>query len=265
MSTVIAVNNAKGLSFVHNLNYESRGISVEKLIRNSIKHHNINHHFDLTVWTGDGPHQYFPSFSTINKNYANTFPCFVYDGWPECGLYDYDETCNSFQNTKPDCNKIGWIGYPGNIQVRAKFISDYANTYFSEAKSMDWTRDGGAELWKHTPTYMTYQSQIDCWKYLLDMEGCGWSARTKVLLRSPRIVFIVDRPYEEWWYEHLIPWKHYVPVKRDLSDLEENYITIENNESLQQYINVEQRKFAQTYLTNSAALTQIKLLCTAHS
>jgi hypothetical protein len=90
------------------------------------------------------------------------------------------------------------------------------------------------------------------------MEGNGWSARLKVLLSSPRIVFIAERPYEEWFFEYLEPWKHYVPVKRDLSDLLTNYDIIEKDIRLQDYIKSNAVDFKNLYLTRTAAENRIK-------
>jgi len=257
MSTVTAKCYKGQLHFIHKNNYESRGLSIERLIRESVDKYNIEKKFNFTVWTGDVPQGRLLSFSTARKNYDKTFPCFVYDGWPEVGLLNYDQTVSSFVDTNPTCNKIGWIGAIV-CDVRKKYMSEYADTYFTEAITNNWNHYKPDELWKNTSTFLSYQDQIDRWKYLLDIEGVGWSARTKVLLSSPRIVFIVDRPYEEWWYQYLEPWKHYVPVKRDLSNLQENYVKIENDVKLQQYIKTEQRAFAKMYLTKDAALKQIR-------
>ena len=68
----------------------------------------------------------------------------------------------------------------------------------------------------------------------------------------------MDRVYQEFWQKNLIPWQHYVPVKRDLSDLEENYLKIEKDKDLQQYIKSEQKKFCQENLLYKHAISQLQ-------
>ncbi len=73
----------------------------------------------------------------------------------------------------------------------------------------------------------TYKSLYDHaeYKYLLDIEGRGWSARLKFLMLTGSVVFIMDRPTGslEYWHADFEPWVHYVPVKRDASNLSEQF------------------------------------------
>ena len=34
----------------------------------------------------------------------------------------------------------------------------------------------------------------------------------------------------QWWYDRLIPWKHYIPVRSDLSDVKERFDWAEANQ-----------------------------------
>jgi len=62
-------------------------------------------------------------------------------------------------------------------------------------------------------------SDLMKYKYLIDIGGNGWSGRLKFLLFSNRPILLVDRKYIEYFYNDLIPYEHYIPVKTDLSDL----------------------------------------------
>ncbi|KZO90802.1 glycosyltransferase family 90 protein [Calocera viscosa TUFC12733] len=55
-------------------------------------------------------------------------------------------------------------------------------------------------------------------KYVLDIDGNGWSARFKRLLTS-RALVLKSTIFPEWWQDRVQPWVHYVPVQVDLSDL----------------------------------------------
>jgi hypothetical protein len=59
------------------------------------------------------------------------------------------------------------------------------------------------------------------YKLILDIDGNAnsWGLFAKLLLGS--CVLKVESVWEEWFYEKLVPWRHYVPVNADLSDLTE--------------------------------------------
>jgi hypothetical protein len=207
----------------------------------------------------DGLPETYYSFCVFNERYHKAFPDYIYVGQKESGLTNYTETVNSFVDTPPKTNKVGWIGALacGDKTPRPKFTEmakEKPDAFEARVLQIPiHTKEG----WKTCVDRMSYQQQVDEWKYLIDMEGCGWSGRFKVLMSSPRIVFFVDRPYQEWYFGYMEPWKHYVPVKRDLSDLYENYLKIENDIELQNYIKANQKEFAQKYLTRAAAEQRI--------
>jgi len=41
------------------------------------------------------------------------------------------------------------------------------------------------------------------------------------LVHLHAVLFQQQLPCEEWWYQLLVPHRHYLPVSKDLSDLEE--------------------------------------------
>ncbi|QRW27592.1 glycosyltransferase family 90 protein [Rhizoctonia solani] len=55
-------------------------------------------------------------------------------------------------------------------------------------------------------------------KYLLDIDGNGWSSRFQRLMTSGAVVFKMSI-FPEWNSDWLIPYYHYVPVQTDYSDL----------------------------------------------
>jgi LPS sulfotransferase NodH len=60
------------------------------------------------------------------------------------------------------------------------------------------------------------------YKAILDMDGNSWSSRFGTLLCYNSVAVKVEPEYVDYFYHDLVPWKHYVPVKADLSDLTEN-------------------------------------------
>jgi hypothetical protein len=58
-------------------------------------------------------------------------------------------------------------------------------------------------------------------RYLIDIDGVAnaWGMFEKLLMGS--CVLKVESPYEQWFYDDIVPWIHYVPVAADLSDLQQ--------------------------------------------
>ena len=57
------------------------------------------------------------------------------------------------------------------------------------------------------------------YKYILDIEGYVSAFRLSSELRMRSVVLIVESDYKLWYSHLLVPYEHFVPVKKDLSDL----------------------------------------------
>lgn len=64
---------------------------------------------------------------------------------------------------------------------------------------------------------MTVTEQARC-KYLVVVDGHSWPDRVKWSLLTGSLLFIATI-YQEWILDQLVPYKHYVPVRADMSDL----------------------------------------------
>jgi hypothetical protein len=95
-----------------------------------------------------------------------------------------------------------------------------------DAQYSEWTMTDDIALGKLSQEYMAKQ-----YKYHIDVGGCSgtsWSGlRWKMC--TGNLVFKIESSMIEWWYSMLIPYKHYIPVKEDLSNLYDQYAYIENN------------------------------------
>ena len=56
------------------------------------------------------------------------------------------------------------------------------------------------------------------YRYMLDVDGNGWSGRFNRLLSTNSVV-LKSTIFPEWYQDRIIPWVHYVPVKVDYSDV----------------------------------------------
>ena len=57
------------------------------------------------------------------------------------------------------------------------------------------------------------------YKYQITLDGTVAAYRLPYILAGDALVLKQDSEYYEHFYKDLEPWVHYVPIKRDLSDL----------------------------------------------
>ena len=267
-----AIKKQDGRLFLHDfLNYETRNQSTLKIITESIEEYRI-HDFDwIIIHTGDrrpdteesdivvdleGRKYFYFSYSTDKKNHLFTIPDFVFDHWRQTGLDDYEDTRNWLKrddHSLPKTNMLGWRGANTNSS-RNQLIAFNDKVNF-DCEFIVWDRTNPERL--IAKNFLSFTEQVESWRYFIDMEGVGYSGRLKLLLASPRLVFIQERTHEEFFFPLLKPWIHYVPLNNDLSNLMENLSIIKNNSELEEEIIFNQRIFSQFYLTRDFAKFQI--------
>ena len=116
-------------------------------------------------------------------------------------------------------NKIGWYGdvhspaaniYEHHTRpLLVNFTTDYPELF-----------DFRHSTCKKCAGY-SMVDQVQKYSFLLDIGGNGLSGRLKYLLFSRRPVFLVDRDCWEYFFPDLIPYTHYIPVFRNLTNLVE--------------------------------------------
>ncbi|ODO03427.1 hypothetical protein L198_02274 [Cryptococcus wingfieldii CBS 7118] len=79
------------------------------------------------------------------------------------------------------------------------------------------------------------------YRYVVDVDGNGWSSRFRRLLQGNNVVF-KSTLCPEWFDTLLIPWYHYVPVKMDYSDFFDIISYFEGSPSGDIYGNDDQAK-----------------------
>lgn len=69
------------------------------------------------------------------------------------------------------------------------------------------------------------------YKYLIDVDGYAAAWMSFFLkLASKSLVLKIESDYEQWFYNKVTPWKHYIPLLKDLSDIEDIYDWLVNND-----------------------------------
>ena len=238
--------------------YETRNPSTIWCVYNADKIYNWPNFSKLHIFTHDYQRTNELTYSNTKNDYSTMAPDFNFCNWKEVGLNDYEECTKQMDNvgkTTFEINKVGWIGNLDTNEIRKKlFDIGKANTDLFDIMSVNWQKTHNQTVTARN--YISMQDLVQKYSILLDIEGYGYSGRLKYLFWSHRPVLLVDRPHKEFFYEHLIPWEHYIPVERDLEDLvEKTKWCLDNYEKAKQ-IAENAFTFAQEHLTRNGAYKQ---------
>ena len=206
--------------------------------------HGMN--FDLWVTVVDEPEEANDLREMVGVDYTFAYcTTFAYDHvipipdyrtFYDIKRYEYDETpekCRKAVQTEIKYKRALFIGTLLSHPVRRELIvladkTDLIDAFERNAYHPNEYNNGDNRF-----IPMLQQTE---YKYLIDAPGWTWSDRTKVYLQLGRPILLIDRPYKEWFFEKLEPMKHYVPVRRDLSDLVEKIEYLDRNDELYEYI-----------------------------
>lgn len=192
-------------------------------------------------------------------------PDFVFGGWPEARFDDFDTMARRMAlatETQPSDDRAYWAGRCFNAPRRRLLELAADRPELIEAINLEPNFDRDKLAYGNAFRLMDEQAAI--YRYLIDIEGVGYSARLKVLLHARRPVLIAMHPWHEWFFRHMEPFRHYVPVNRDLSDLVDRIEWLRENPALGEEIAREGQQFAQTQLTRAAAVQEWARLLQAH-
>ncbi len=193
-------------------------------------------------------------------------PDFVFNGWPEAQFDDYDQKARAMSAASektPLDNRAFWAGRCMNEARKAAVRIASMHPDLLEAYDTEPNYDGAAM--RYSGTFRTMEEQVATYRYLIDVEGAGYSGRLKLQLHSKRVVLLQERPWREWFFADIEPFRHYVPVARDLSDLVERIEWLHDNPKREAEIAEEAQRFAQTHLTRSAAVATWARLLENHA
>jgi hypothetical protein len=231
--------------------YEFRNPSTFWSIQEADKIYNWDDFPELRIYTEDfEENEQNYTFSKQNS-YNNLIPDFTFHNWPQVNINDYNETINAIDQaglTNYEVNKVGWIGNI-NVNINRTFLVNKGNENkdIFDFIDMNWIHSGNVLL--NATKYLSLPDLVKKYSILIDIEGRGFSARTKFLLWSHRPLIIVDRPHNEYFFEYLKEWEHFIPVRRDLSDLVEKTNWILNNYDKALEIAENAYKFSKKHLT----------------
>jgi hypothetical protein len=166
---------------------------------------------------------------SANTAAPNAIACLdhTFHHWPEAKMPSFREHYHACARTshnafKTKTDKLFWIGaltHPDRMQLMSL---QHSNLMY-DFRTINWE--------DQDPSSFVSIEEHGKNKYLLDIRGNGYSGRLKYLLLLGSVVFIVDRPDIEYWHSHFDPWVHYVPVKANLSDLQDNLQHVHSNQA----------------------------------
>jgi len=148
--------------------------------------------------------------------------------WPSASISSFEEMKNEIiekSDIPPTIDKVGWYGniyspLSDVIEYKTRPLLQTIGNKYPDLFDIVHVLPVDGVIDNTIPTFLSLPNLLR-YKYLLDIGGNGYSGRLKYLLFSKRPLLLVDREYIEYFHDELIPYKHYVPVRKDLSDLVE--------------------------------------------
>jgi len=108
-------------------------------------------------------------------------------------------------------------------------------------------------------SFLTPEQQSK-YKYIINVDGHVSAFRLSLELSMGSVVLLQDSKYRVWFRKYLIPNKHYIPIKEDLSDLFEKIRWCRKNDEECKKIAENALLFYKTYLTEKGILDFVQLL-----
>jgi len=229
---------------------------------------------EITIYSYDYEFYGWDTYTYSKQNaYHKLVPDFNFHAWPGAGISDYNELIKDIDaaGKQPyEQSKVGWIGsisHPNRdilleIGHNNKELFDFKRWGHWHYATLNNIPDPNSKY--VASPYISTPDLVKTYSMLIDVEGEGYSARVKHLLWSHRPLLLQDRPHKEYFYEFMKEWEHYIPVKRDLSDLVEKTQWCLNNYSEALKIAENAYQFAKTYLTREACYAQWNKIITEH-
>jgi hypothetical protein len=246
------------LMFHDNGGYEFRNPSTIWCAREADKNYKWPDFNEIVINTGDYELESNYSYSRYGS-FKKLIPDFNFHSWPQVGINDYSETIKEIDKLGRLLavnHKVGWIGNHYTHPSRRTFVSiGNHNKDIMDIIPMSWMK-GDDKVKLNATAYMSLPDLVKNYSVLIDIEGNGYSGRLKYLLWSHRPVILIERPFQEFFYEFLIPNVHYIPVKRDMSDLVEKVKWCLDNYEEALKIAENAYEFAKKHLTREACYAQ---------
>lgn len=192
-------------------------------------------------------------------------PDFTFAAWPEAQYDDFDAKCAAIaaSGAKPPLDdRAVWLGR--TLTAARKAVVALGDRHPDRIFARDLTSDYDHPTHLYKGAFLGMEEQAARYRYFIDIEGNGYSARLKLLLHSGRVVLLQDAPWREYFLADLEPFRHFVPVRRDLSDLMDKLEWLRAHPDREKGIASEAKMYAGRHLTRRAAVSAWARCLAAH-
>ena len=102
----------------------------------------------------------------------------------------------------------------------------------------------------------TSGEELARFKYQLDLGGWGGTSWTGTLhkLSMPGVLFHHETSMKDSYFDDLIPWRHYIPIKEDLSDLRAKYQWARAHDDVCRQISLEAKRWLARFVSDRGLL-----------
>jgi hypothetical protein len=250
--------------------YQTRNVSTAHLLLEAAHavREKLRKTFSVDIYTGDllldpPSRRHFAYCAALDQPQTVMIPDFIFWGWPEAGVEDYEVTQQAILDAarrEPEDPQLFWIGNPETHPIRERFLELAAGDSRIHAGGLRWTSGTAGQRTRRLQTEgAAFVSLADhCrYRYLIDLEGAGYSGRLKLLLFCGRPLFVQTRRWREFFFDALVPFEHYIPVKEDLSDLSSQIDWAEANPDSAAAIARQGQEFAIMHLCRRHAIERL--------
>lgn len=227
-----------------------------------------NESFDFYIYTGDKSDvaENFRIALKLDKifaystkeDYPNVIPVpdFIYTSWKESGINSWEETiekCIEAGAQPYEDSHLFWIGNTNTHYTRKTLVEiSEQHRDIIQAEGMQWLDVKKGEKQKASKFVSLYDHAK--YKYLIDVQGNGYSGRLKLLFYLGRPIFVAERSHRELFTDYLKDMENCVIVKEDLSDLVEKVNMLNADSGLYNKIVLGGKKLADTVLSKEYAI-----------
>jgi len=213
--------------------YETRNLSTLKLLALAAANTQFAAPFSARICTDDFLRETQPTDEPV-LSYCKTaeqtgviaIPDHVFWAWPQVGIGDYEQLVSQMQlagQKPPIDNRLFWIGNATTHPTRVDFLRLSQREPRICAVGMNWLPGSNhpqtGQLAAKDNRYVSLPDHCQ-FRYLIDLQGRGYSGRLKLLLFSGRPLFVQSRRWNEYFSDDLKPFEHFIPVREDLADLQ---------------------------------------------
>lgn len=212
-------NNIPIFEINHHSLHDGRAMSMQQMITDTLKKHKVND-VEVLINLTDIPfnHPYILSFSSTTNTNIITVPNFSFYQWEFPVIDNFFDIKKDILDTsilwEDKEDKIMWSGL-NTHPIRERFSTYVKDSKFYEFNLIDTYNDKNNKYYKLTD-HTKY-------KYLLDLEGRGYSGRFPYLALTGSCIIVLEntdpeRDYKLYYSNDFVEDIHYIKIKYTKED-----------------------------------------------